>query len=1034
MMSTAGLHMQAAPVYPLSRESSYGESVLATTMSQARPNVGRRESDYILSYYQSEHAGQSYISSDTPDDEEKPSLTHGASFTSQSSSEYSSDSVDRHGDGSARDDAQSHPQAAAETRHRRRPSQPSEGGADRRRLAIVEMDPISSPFHTHTSSMGDIDRSAATRGLLSRRGLHVEGLALVAPPDASPRTYTDLTPPPSAPLFSERAAMVSQAGSHHRSASEAVIAKPHSRLLHKSSRDIGIVGTAYKRPGGMSPASDEPRPQNTKMLGVPVFQTPTKSRSSSPATREAGPDTIDGTRDHQGQARYSLPAAAAHFASNEPVSTPAIGEYKDISQPVVGPVVVGITSDMLKQDPSRRSTNNLSPAASNSATRVATSSSRSSYTPSSYLFYEPGVHSTAGPLPPPPRIFDDTDDAPSPSTTAPPRPPRLDRAGPKRDIEAIKEALQLPKSVTAVLASRSQQDLHEKSDLHTLDRASSPGHGYMHEKLTNVPGASLVHAGSIHVREGAFPPSTILGPRSPESGVQIHRVQSPPTLPQAPNPVVFIQQPLQEDPSDRDFDSPVKVEAILPALAAHEEDERPELRHESSWVSLTHEEFGPPAISPQKRVELLPDVSRVSSWSSSSSALSPPVPPKQGRGTDDERTMSPTGKALRHTLANINKRFSSLPRTPSVLSVKKSPSPRASRTPSPSVIPLRASPRPRIISAWPDAMRCHEVTSMKSALERSLFYAQKINELAMYDCGLSEWVVTMKYRVGNNPRTARASAANLAASSSMPSTLGAAAQPRHTSRSSMGSEATFPIRPDAYTATDLSTRPIDMASPSTAPPALPYPSLATSPPRNPPVRSSTITLGSPSRTLQLPLLPMGKSSGTGFFSSIGRKASVKRGQSSVPPTPLTPNRVLTKRSPNITTTSVPTQAPVIISTPSVPGGPRAVPGRVQRSQTISVSASAPVAAPEPVTAPANSNSNRQSAMGRRPSIFGRSRGPPATPALSTPEFEQQVDKLYDLLPHAERDILAAYLRRTGQDILAIGQYIEDEKNGTLRRD
>jgi hypothetical protein len=50
------------------------------------------------------------------------------------------------------------------------------------------------------------------------------------------------------------------------------------------------------------------------------------------------------------------------------------------------------------------------------------------------------------------------------------------------------------------------------------------------------------------------------------------------------------------------------------------------------------------------------------------------------------------------------------------------------------------------------------------------------------------------------------------------------------------------------------------------------------------------------------------------------------------------------------------------------------------------------------------------------------------------DFERQVDKLADLLPQAERGVLAGYLRRGGQDILAIGQYLEDEKNGTLRRD
>jgi len=49
-----------------------------------------------------------------------------------------------------------------------------------------------------------------------------------------------------------------------------------------------------------------------------------------------------------------------------------------------------------------------------------------------------------------------------------------------------------------------------------------------------------------------------------------------------------------------------------------------------------------------------------------------------------------------------------------------------------------------------------------------------------------------------------------------------------------------------------------------------------------------------------------------------------------------------------------------------------------------------------------------------------------------PEFNQQVDKLASLLPHANRDVLAGYLRRAGTDMLAIGQYLEDEKNGTIQ--
>jgi hypothetical protein len=75
----------------------------------------------------------------------------------------------------------------------------------------------------------------------------------------------------------------------------------------------------------------------------------------------------------------------------------------------------------------------------------------------------------------------------------------------------------------------------------------------------------------------------------------------------------------------------------------------------------------------------------------------------------------------------------------------------------------------------------------------------------------------------------------------------------------------------------------------------------------------------------------------------------------------------------------------------------------------------------------SSKASPQATLNRRPSLFD-------LPSHVDPEFARQVDKLADLLPHANRDVLAGYLRRSGQDILAIGQYLEDEKNGTIRRD
>jgi hypothetical protein len=45
-------------------------------------------------------------------------------------------------------------------------------------------------------------------------------------------------------------------------------------------------------------------------------------------------------------------------------------------------------------------------------------------------------------------------------------------------------------------------------------------------------------------------------------------------------------------------------------------------------------------------------------------------------------------------------------------------------------------------------MRFKDVLVKKTAAERAIGYANKINELALYDCGLGNWVVSMKERGG----------------------------------------------------------------------------------------------------------------------------------------------------------------------------------------------------------------------------------------------------------------------------------------------
>lgn len=345
--------------------------------------------------------------------------------------------------------------------HRKRPSVPSEGGADRRRLAIVELDDSLPASLTRKRSQASYHRSdvtgATTTTISSRRGIYVEGLALVAPPDASPRTYTNLTPPSTAPLFTEHLSAIHPPLAHQRSQSDVTTATPKSRHQHKSSRDIGIVGAVS------SSAEPHERPvpavgSQPAALKVPIFQTPTDSRSTTPGSNGRTPDMSEsGTLSPQ----VPFSAALATSGHTEEAMTPAIGESKEITRPVVGPVIVN-TSDALRhraQDrPAQPSVLSPGDVFALRQTQLSPSSmTSSSRSASPYVHYEPGVHSRAGPMPAPPQPLFDVDPRSGSLNPAPPRPPRAYTPLPpsvQRDPQALRDALQLPQSVSTALASK----------------------------------------------------------------------------------------------------------------------------------------------------------------------------------------------------------------------------------------------------------------------------------------------------------------------------------------------------------------------------------------------------------------------------------------------------------------------------------------------------------------------------------------------------------------------------------------------------
>lgn len=252
----------------------------------------------------------------------------------------------------------------------------------------------------------------------------------------------------------------------------------------------------------------------------------------------------------------------------------------------------------------------------------------------------------------------------------------------------------------------------------------------------------------------------------------------------------------------------------------------------------------------------------------------------------------------------------------------------------------------------------------------------------------------------------------------------------------MMTDATFPRRPDATAATDLTQSHRNITPPSIQPPALPYPSLAIPqrPQRMPGSSSNASNNTLASLRSFVPSSPSSAPKG-GFFASLGRKGSVSGRREKPGITALSPSNsengssgknghVLTKRQQPQQPQSTP--RPVnIVASPSVPGGPRAPPNRLKRSQTL-------MTTPAPFsTRPEAEASGSKQPLTRRPSTHNLT---PDNVIRPDPDFVRQVDKLADLLPHADRDVLSAYLRRAGQDILAIGQYIEDEKNGTIRFD
>ncbi|KJA24559.1 hypothetical protein HYPSUDRAFT_38607 [Hypholoma sublateritium FD-334 SS-4] len=354
-----------------------------------RPKLSKEASDNLLSYYSSPIAdeGRDYSQQRSP---EKPQSNRAHVKAKKASAVASTSSSSDYSDDSEVTDARDIPSEASSS-VARRSGTPSKGGADKRRIAIVQMDHVSD-----TARKSNSDTASTNNSIRSRRGNanSFAGLALVAPPDAAVQSYAQLTPPSTAPP----AAADNRSNSHlmddhengrHRSSS----ASPAGRL----SRDTytGSVGSAQGTRAAAAPilpADNDKTKKNTKpddkynliLAPLDVSQRSATSQSSSPATHS---DPVDCGRNVVSPLdRMSSP----QMMSPLPIVTPSIGEGKEIDKPVAGPVVVKLDNLASKTSHSTASWRSDSPTPSHGSASIHGSTYSSSAT-SSYLRYEPAI-------------------------------------------------------------------------------------------------------------------------------------------------------------------------------------------------------------------------------------------------------------------------------------------------------------------------------------------------------------------------------------------------------------------------------------------------------------------------------------------------------------------------------------------------------------------------------------------------------------------------------------------------------------------
>lgn len=785
-----------------------------------RPPLERQLTDNLLDYYQSEDAGKVYVrpypapspSASTTPVQSETELSSGSSYSETSYSRGHDKQDSRRGDQSgapARSGTAS--KAMQRSAHNsldatgvhRRVSTRSAGGTDKRRLAIVELDP--SPMVT-TTNPSVVTTQNPKENLHERRGM-VGHLALVAPPDAAPQHYTDISPPASAPPTRSKSmarhmeasldGSQSASSGHHRSYSEMqsnTIRKMPS--IKKAPRDVGIVGTNPPNTPDRIPSRPPSRPQEDdnapatfpESATSPIFQRP-KDRSPSPYLNPSLSEPSSPAVELGGNAPSSGHLDTTWKVLQSAHTTPAIGEAKDIKQSVAGPVVLAI--------PPRHFDWNTPTQPNQNTPEIKTTSSSPVHLPSpsdtAYLHYVTGVHSTAGPLPPPPRHI-----IPSAKTAPPPRPPRRtsppDKIGretsptkrptqssvssreqspvkgsssvsrPVQDANSVNSKIEpaqvvhhqpspspvAPSPEPLLLDSRSSSDVKLETVIEATREDSTPLTPPIESSTLVVdedqtPTRSRI-VRSDHVREGessTHPKADTHGSSVLHSSPSMMRhVELPPT-PESDLDVVHERKP-------RDM---ATFDDLVAAVGEAIDD-----------IGLVRSEDVPPptVLEPPRSSKILverrsaAELQRANSWVSMESDTQSTDEVKYRRvsaGSGLERSPNSLTRSLSHSPSGNGIRGTSpmqrISRTASLLSPSRASlhSHSKSRGNSPSEPPIALPPSSfKFHAAWPDALRFDDVLAMRSSADRANAYARKIKELSYCECGLEEWMLWMKAR------------------------------------------------------------------------------------------------------------------------------------------------------------------------------------------------------------------------------------------------------------------------------------------------